>query len=103
MLRWEKLIIIIKDILGVIMKRLLIIETIPDKNKAYEGNALKESLEAMKKSWDARTTKFLIIDIEKAFTKKRFFELLNEETDYLHISAHGERINRSNNFFFNNW
>lgn len=71
------------------MKRLLIIETIPDQNDVCEGNALKQSLEVMKKSWDNRTTKFLTIDVINAFTKKAFLNLLEEETDYLHISAHG--------------
>jgi hypothetical protein len=73
------------------LKRLLIIETIPNRNDVFEGNALKQSLEAMKKSWDGRITKFLNIDVKKAFTKKAFLSLLEEETDYLHISAHGKR------------
>ncbi len=73
------------------MKRLLIIETIPDRHGASEGNALKQSLEIMKKSWDGRTTRQLKIDVEHAYTKKAFLTLIEEETDFLHISAHGKK------------
>lgn len=73
------------------MRRLLIVETIPDRHKAFEGDALKLSLEIMKKGWDGRASRHLKIDVEQAFTKKSFFDCLEEETDYLHISSHGKR------------
>ena len=73
------------------MKRLLIIETIPDRHGASEGIALKQALEIMKKSWDGRTTRQLKIDVEQAFTKKSFLSKIEEETDFLHISAHGKK------------
>jgi hypothetical protein len=72
------------------MKKLLIIETIPDCHGASEGIALQQSLEIMKKSWDGRTTRQLKIDVEQAFTKKSFLTKIEEETDFLHISAHGK-------------
>ncbi len=69
------------------MKRLLIIETINDLN---EGKALKEALELMKKTWNGKTTKYLNIDLKEAYEKSTFLNYLKEETDYLHISAHGQ-------------
>lgn len=77
------------------MKRLLIVETIPNRHKAFEGDALKQSLEIMKKGWDGRASRHLKIDVEQAFTKKSFFNCLEEETDYLHISSHG-RVRKQN-------
>jgi hypothetical protein len=78
------------------MKKLLIIETIPDSNDITEGMALKQSLEIMKKSWDKRTTRQMEINVEQAFTKKAFLDKIEEQTDFLHISAHGNKDNTIN-------
>ena len=80
------------------MKTLLVIETIPDRS-ASEGKALKQALEIMKRGWDGRTSRHLRIIVKKAFTKKEFCSLLQKDTEYLHVSAHGlvakgERKNR---------
>jgi hypothetical protein len=73
------------------VKRLLIIETIPDRHEAFEGEALRQALELMKKAWDGRICRHLKIDVKLAFTKRSFLSSLEEECDFLHISAHGRR------------
>lgn len=76
------------------MKKLLIIESIPDRHKASEGEALRQALEIMKRTWDGRVVRHLNIVVRQAFTKKSFLNLLKEESDFLHISAHGD-INKT--------
>ena len=75
------------------MPKLILIEGLRKYEGISEVDALSNALQLMKKSCDGRRARHLKIIPHRAKNKKDFIRWLQKETDFLHISAHGEREN----------
>ena len=72
------------------MPKLVLIEGLPKYENVNEAKAITLALEIMKKEIDGRRARHLKIIPHTAETKRDFMRWLEKDTDFLHISAHGE-------------
>lgn len=71
------------------MPTLTIVEGLPKYEKANEADALSFALKLMIKACDGRRARNLKIITHTATNKEDFLRWLERETDFLHISCHG--------------
>jgi len=75
------------------MPKIILIEGLPKYERVNEAKSIADALEVMKKSCDGRKTRHLEILPHRAESKADFIKWLEKETNFLHISAHGDREN----------
>jgi hypothetical protein len=71
--------------------RLTLVEGLPKYDGIEEANAIAEALNIMKKGLGSDNSKKLYISSIRTHTKREFTKALERQTDFLHISSHGER------------
>jgi hypothetical protein len=71
--------------------KLTLVEGLPKYDGIDEANAIADALNIMKKGLGDPNSKKLLINSIRANTKKEFTKALEKQTDFLHISSHGER------------
>lgn len=74
------------------MTSLNLVEGLPKYEKINEAKAIAEALRTMKRGLDGKRERHLQIRTFTAKNKAHFMKLLERKTDYLHISAHGDRV-----------
>jgi len=75
------------------LPKLILLEGLPKYENVNEAYAIADALEIMKKSCDGRRARHLKIIPHTAENKADFMRWLEKDTDFLHISAHGDRVN----------
>lgn len=76
------------------MPKLLLIEGLPQYDKVTEAKLIDETFSILKKGIDGRRARHIATSFEQPKTKDEFLSLLEDDYDYIHISAHGEKIER---------
>ncbi len=76
------------------MPKLLLIEGLPEYDKVTEAKLIDETFSILKKGIDGRRARHVLTFFERPQTKEKFLSLLEDDYDYIHISAHGERLER---------
>lgn len=74
------------------MPKLLLVEGLPQYDRVNEAKLIHETFGIVKKGYDGRRARYVTTSFHQPATKKDFLELLEEDYDYIHISAHGEKI-----------
>jgi hypothetical protein len=82
------------------MPRLRLIEGLPKYEKIDEAKAIADALNIMKKGIDGRRSRHLKIFSTRANTKQEFLKHLKRDTEFLHISSHGDRDKNNNTFLY---
>ena len=73
------------------MTKLTLVEGLPKYDGINEANAIADALNIMKKGLGVKRYKILHVNSIRANTKQEFTKGLEKNTDFLHISSHGER------------
>jgi hypothetical protein len=82
------------------MPRLRLIEGLPKYEKIDEAKAIADALNIMKKGIDGRRSRYLKIFSNRANSKQEFLKHLERDTEFLHISSHGDRDKNNNTFLY---
>jgi hypothetical protein len=80
--------------------RLILVEGLPKYDGIDEANAIADALNIMKKGLGDPKSKNLLINSIRANTKKEFIKALEKQTDFLHISSHGERDKANTTYLY---
>jgi hypothetical protein len=75
------------------MPTLVLVGGMPRYQQVNEVEALMKALKLMKQSWGANIARSLHIKLHVAEDKEDFLRWLEKQTDFLHISCHGESRN----------
>jgi hypothetical protein len=72
------------------IKKLVLVEGLPKYEGVHEAEALTDALELMKRAFNEKRRKSLVIESHAAEDKTDFLNWLERKCDFLHISSHGE-------------
>ena len=84
------------------MVKLTLIEGLPKYDQVNEAKVLSDALKIMMKSLDGRRSRHLHIIDKTANSKTAFMKYLASDTDFLHVSCHGDRINQKTYLYITN-
>jgi hypothetical protein len=82
------------------MTKLTLVEGLPKYDGINEANAIANALNVMKKGLGNNRSKHLHINSIRANTKQEFTKGLEKNTDFLHISSHGERDKNNTTYLY---
>ena len=82
------------------MTRLTLVEGLPKYEGINEAKAIADVLKIMKRGLDPRKAKSLDIKTIRATSKEHFIKSLENTTDFLHISSHGDRDKDNNTYLY---
>jgi hypothetical protein len=82
------------------MPKLTLVEGLPKYDGINEAQTIADALNIMKKGLDGRRSRHLNIRPIRANSKTEFTKGLERETDFLHVSSHGEKDEFDNTYLY---